>query len=357
MLTPDDLETALGRLDELDTEGMTGHLQRFVDDLEAGVAMACEAAAGWALGEVAGVICLGMGGSASGADALAAVMDRTAGAPQVRVVRDYVLPAWWTPEWLIVATSYSGSTEETLSATQAAVSAGGRLVCISSGGPLASLAEAHGGRLLAVPAGQPPRSAFGHLFGRLYGLAQGAGWVPTPEADEWSAMLERLRGHVARADLVERGMASEVIPLIEGIWGRELVIVSAPGLAAAGYRFRTQVNENSGLFARDTVLPEQNHNEIIAWEAAYGRAEGSAVAFLEWAGQHPRVGLRAAWMADALPTSHAWRITCEGETLVEAILYACIVMDWTSIGLALLNGKDPTSIGPLDAMKAHLRDR
>lgn len=353
MTTPTTLDTLTTVASSLDASGMAALLRRFAQDLAEGVEVAREVSVDWSLPDPVGVLCLGMGGSGAGGAALAALAERTDGAPPVVAVRDYVLPGWWTPEWVVVATSYSGNTEETLSAAQTVLARGGSLVVIASGGALSRLAT-EGAHLIDVPSGQPPRTAFGHLFGRLLGLAWAQGWLPAPEDAAWTGVVERIQALVERCDLATLGPAAEVAPLVEAMAVREVVLISAPELASMGTRFANQLNENAGVFARSVALPEMNHNEVVAWERGYDRAEAASVLLLEWPGEHERVALRAEWLAEALPTTLAWRIMCEGEDLVESMLYACVVMDWSSWGVAILRGKDPTSIGPIDALKAHL---
>jgi hypothetical protein len=101
-----------------------------------------------------------------------------------------------------------------------------------------------------------------------------------------------------------------------------------------------------------------NHNEIIAWggvgDDCDPRSAEQALLLLTWGGMNARVKQRFDWFSNHLSTEHGWRIICEGRTLLEAMLYSCITMDWLSCALALLHGKDPTAIGPITSLKEHL---
>ena len=140
MLSIDDLSQ------QLDSEGMIGFTQSFVSDLEHGFSAVDEKHLPWLQqlksNDWNGVLCFGMGGSAAGGDFLARIADASGSKPFI-VHRGYQLPSWWTPDWLILATSHSGNTEETIAATESALKQGATVVVIATGGVLAGLCELH----------------------------------------------------------------------------------------------------------------------------------------------------------------------------------------------------------------------
>ena len=333
-------------LAEHDAGDMAGFTRRFVDDLEAAMSMdaGIEADSDWS-----GVICLGMGGSGAGGRFLKSLADSEGGLPFV-VWSDYGLPSWWGPDWLVLATSYSGDTEETLDGVRMALESGGTVIGVSSGGQLSEMLEdGDECALLSVPPGQAPRSAFGHIFGAQLAASWALGLLPSPSADEISEMLGRLRAASSRADLVGGDSMSDT--MARSMLDREIGIASPSELAPAGYRFTCQVNENSDGFANSSDVPEMNHNEIVAWAS-----EGSsrALVALTCEGMHPRTHARMAWMLDNIESEVVWRIECEGESLLERLLYAAHVTDWVSIAMALAKGMDPSDMAAIDSLKAHL---
>ena len=333
-------------LAELDGGDMAGFTRRFVDNLEAAMSMdaGIEADSDWS-----GVICLGIGGSGAGGRFLKSLADSEGGLPFV-VWSDYGLPSWWGPDWLVLATSYSGDTEETLDGVRMALESGGTVIGVSSGGQLSEILEdSDECVLLPVPAGQAPRSAFGHIFGAQLAASWALGLLSSPNTDEISEMLGRLRAASSRADLVGGDGMSET--MARSMLDREIGIASPSELAPAGYRFTCQVNENSDGFANSSDVPEMNHNEIVAWAS-----EGSsrALVALTCEGMHPRTHARMAWMLDNIESEVVWRIECEGESLLERLLYAAHVTDWVSIAMALAKGVDPSDMDAIDSLKAHL---
>ena len=333
-------------LAELDTGDMAGFTRRFVDDLETAVAsdVGIEADSDWS-----GVICLGMGGSGASGRFLKSLADAEGGLPFV-IWSDYGLPSWWGPEWLVLATSYSGDTEETLDGVREALESGGTVIGVSSGGQLAKILEGSDDcALLSVPGGQAPRSAFGHIFGTQLAACWAMGLLPSLSEAEMSGMLKRLRTVSSGADLIGGdGMSGT---MARSMQGREIGIVFPAELSPAGYRFTCQINENSDSFANPSAVPEMNHNEIVAW-ASEGATRALIVLTSE--GMHPRTQARVGWMLDNIESEVVWRIECEGESLLERLLYAAHVADWVSIALALVNGINPSEMAAIDSLKAHL---
>jgi len=342
-MTESDMPSLLA---ELDTGDMAGFTRRFVADLETAVAsdVGIEADTDWS-----GVICLGMGGSGASGRFLKSLADAEGGLPFV-VWSDYGLPSWWGPDWLVLATSYSGDTEETLDGVREALESGGTVIGVSSGGQLAEILEASDDcALLSVPGGQAPRSAFGHIFGTQLAVCWAMGLLPSPSTGEISRMLDRLRTTSSGANLAGGDGMSET--MARSMQGREIGIVSPAELGPAGYRFACQINENSDGFANPSTVPEMNHNEIVAW-ASEGASRALIVLTSE--GMHPRTQARVGWMLDNIESEVVWRIECEGESLLERLLYATHVTDWVSIALALVNGVNPSEMAAIDSLKAHL---
>ena len=334
-------------LAELDNGDMAGLTRSFADDLEAAMAteVGIEADSDWS-----GVLCLGMGGSGAGGRFLKALADDEGGLPFV-VWSDYGLPSWWGPDWLVLATSHSGNTEETLDGVRDALESGGTVVGVSSGGQLGEMLDgSDDGVLLTVPGGQMPRSAFGHIFGTQLAACWALGLLPAPDQAEMAAMLERLRDTSSGADLVGGNGMSET--MARSMEGREIGIVASTGFSPAAYRFACQLNENSATFAHPAEVPEMNHNEIVAWSAE-GASSRALIAFTS-DGMHPRAQARIGWMLDNIETEVVWRIECEGASLIERLLYAAHVTDWVSIALALVNDVDPSDMAAIDSLKAHL---
>jgi len=212
------------------------------------------------------------------------------------------------------------------------------------------IAESEESVCLNVPSGQMPRSAFGHIFGTQLSACWSLGLLPEPSEEEITKMLQRLSTVSSDADL--SGNSGMAATLSRSLVGKELGIVSPTCLGPAAYRFSCQLNENSAKFARASEVPEMNHNEIVAWT---GKAsENSALLLLSCEGLHPRTDSRIEWMLDEVEATPTWVIECEGESLLERLLYAAHVSDWISIGIAVLTEEDPSDMPAIESLKSHL---
>lgn len=345
----------------LDSEGMVGFVRRAVDDLRMGFEAVNSERFPWldALKNApwTGVLCLGMGGSAAGGDFLAALTANEGHCPVV-VHREYTLPAWFDATWLVMSTSHSGNTEETVAATQAALDAGATVVVIATGGELAGLPEIYPScHLIPSIGGQPPRTAFGHLLSRQLACLQALGLMPPMNKAAQTAMFDRLQANNEHFDAIAQP-EGDIALLAASLVDRPMAVIGPTELAPALNRFKNQMNENAARFVRVGVIPEMNHNESVAWGGVGSdrdpSSEEQALLVLTWGGMHARVQQRLDWMVAHASTETAWNLVGEGESLLECLLYHCLVMDWLSVALAFLHGKDPAAIAPISALKEHL---
>lgn len=300
------------------------------------------------------VLVCGMGGSAIGGD-VAAVWAAAHGV-RLAVHRGYGLPAGITPDDLLVFSSYSGDTEETLSAFDAATAHGAARRCIATGGTLARRAAAAGAPYLAMPGGLQPRAALGHSLVALLTQLHHAGVLPDPVPD-----LERATAwlrHLAADYGPQAKEATNPAKQLARAWhGMLPVLYTGPGLAApVGVRWRGQINENAKSLAIASVLPELDHNEIMGWSALPELRRATALVFVRDRDDPAAIAVRMQVTAEIL-TPRAGRvlwIDTPGDTLLERLLGAVWLGDWASLYLAFLNGVDPTPVAEIQELKRRL---
>jgi glucose/mannose-6-phosphate isomerase len=296
--------------------------------------------------ETSGLVVCGMGGSAVGGTlARAAIGDRLA--RPLLVFRDYELPTWTPPDRAVLCSSYSGDTEETLACFEAAEAIGARRIVATTGGALAEAARAASVPVIGFPAGLQPRAAVGYMFATVVEVAALTHTAPgmRTEIDSSAAHLEEGReALVARSEEIAAAL-NGTIPLV---YGCDLTVPVA-------YRWKTQINENTKLHAFSNQLPELDHNEIVAWDAADGETAFSAL-FLEDRDQHPRQRERVDLTAKLIePAAGAViKVETEGETRIERLLWAVMLGDLVSLQLAALRGVDPSPVEVLDRFKDEL---
>jgi glucose/mannose-6-phosphate isomerase len=296
--------------------------------------------------ESAGLLVCGMGGSAIGGDLAAAALGDRLTRPLL-TVRGYELPSWATPEWTVLAVSYSGNTEETLACFAAAEALGARRIAVGTGGALAEAAREAGVPVVGLPGILQPRAAIAYVFAAAAEAAALAGAAPRvhTEVDTAAAFLAQ-RGE----DL--RSRAAEVAGRLEGTLP---VVYGADLTAPVARRWKTQVNENAKLPAFFSELPEADHNELCGWIDGAGPANLSAV-LLEDADQHPRERRRFELTAAAIAAGGAEVVSLEtvGETRVERLLWAVMLGDLVSLSLAEAAGVDAIPVDAIERLKTAL---
>lgn len=303
------------------------------------------------------VMVLGMGGSAIGADLVQGMVGDAAVKP-IGVNRTYTLPRWVGRDTLALICSYSGNTEETLSAAQAARRQGAKLLAITSGGTLAVWAGRHGVPLVQIPSDLPPRSAVGYLSFVPLGLFARLGWASRTELNVEESLSQVSRwidSALQPGVLTPRNRAKQ---LASSLVGRLPILYGAAGgWEGVTYRWRTQIEENSKSLAFHHLFPEATHNEISAWfqpKALMGRL---TALFLTDPAIHPRI-LRRMEFTRRIVRSQGARalfVSVPGRGRVERLLKWVALGDFTSIYLGILYRIDPTPVERVEALKKFMK--
>jgi glucose/mannose-6-phosphate isomerase len=294
----------------------------------------------------------GMGGSAVGGDLAAAALDGRLTRPLI-TVRGYELPSWATPESVVLCSSYSGDTEETLACYEAAGTLGAARVVVTTGGQLAEMARADGVPVIGLPAGLQPRAAVGYMLVSTLEVAATVGAGPGIRSE-----IDAACSHLAEL-AAEWGPNGEEgsFPkrLAEDAHGACLCIYGAGPTAAVAHRWKTQINENAKLPAFASELPEADHNELVGWEGAPAMGSFFAV-FLEDSDQHPRIRHRIEITSKLIAddTAGCVRVEGRGKSPLERVLSLVLLGDLVSIYLAVLRGVDPTPVPVIDELKRQL---
>ncbi len=301
------------------------------------------------------VVVSGMGGSGIGGDILRALLAPIIAAPVI-TVRDYHLPAFVGRDALVFACSYSGNTEETLAAYQEAHATGAAVVAVTSGGALADLAAADGHPVVRVPPGLPPRAALPHLLmpmlrvtGRL-----GIGGVTDPEVREAAAVLGELAVRWGPEAPSSENPAKALAVALEG--ATPAIYASSPQFEPVAQRWKTQLNENSKVFACWGAFPELNHNETVGWEGVLGGHARLHAVILRDRDEGARNALRVEITRD-LSLRKAGGVTdvcSQGNGLLARLLSLVLFGDLVSVYLAVLVGVDPTPVEIITEIKRRL---
>ncbi|MFA5874094.1 MAG: bifunctional phosphoglucose/phosphomannose isomerase [Anaerolineales bacterium] len=340
---------------QLDPQNMLGE----IDNLPAQLEKAWKLGQTQPLPEMMGirqVIISGMGGSAIGADLLAAYIAPSCPVPVI-VHRDYGLPAWaHGPETLVIASSHSGNTEETLEAFNAALHNKCRLMAIATGGKLAGRAAQAKIPLWKFEHAGQPRAAVGFSFGLLLAVFARLGLIPDLANELAGAVAamkkqqETLRADVPVAHNPAKRMAGQLV-------GRWVNVYASGCLAPVARRWKGQVNEIAKAGAGFEVLPEADHNALAGTLNPADILSRTATLFLRAPSDHPRNHLRAdltrqGFMVEGLNTDV---YEAQGESLLSHIWTTLHFGDYTAYYLAIAYGADPTLVDTLENFKAAMK--
>ena len=305
--------------------------------------------------DVSSVLVCGMGGSGVAGDILSCLFSARLPMP-LMVRKGYGIPEFCGKDTLVLAVSFSGDTEETLTAYEQALRKGCRVVTITGGGELAKRSLAEEVPSVEVPDDVPaPRAALGYLAGASIGVLDAMGLIP-PAAGSVGQAAGTLDELASRLGPHSPCRANEAKSLAAWVAGRTPVVWGSEGLAeAAALRWKTQINENAKLPAFHSVLSELDHNEVEGWSA--GTGAGFAAIVLRHGLEHPRTPARVRATLDAIGGSslEAREARADGSGPMEILLSLVMLGDFFSTYLAILRGVDPTPVRVLTRLKERLR--
>ena len=339
---------------DADPQAMRAAVHAFPDHLKTGWDAGADADDLTLYDGIDGVVVCGMGGSAIGGDLVRALVAAESPVP-FAVNRAYGLPAWVGERTLVIASSYSGGTEETLSAHAEAIARGARVVVVTSGGQIADVAREHQQPTLTIPGGLQPRAALGYSLGALLRLARAAGLLVISDA----AFDDALAAARARSDAFDADADGNPARDLSAAWVDRLPLVytDAGLMEAVGLRWRTQIHENAKHPAVGNVFPELDHNEIMGFEEGPAALlNAMAVVVLRDVDDHPQVQKRVAATRDLVaPAIADWReVESEGSSRLSRVLSLVQLGDWASFWLAMRKGVDPTPVETIQALKRQL---
>jgi glucose/mannose-6-phosphate isomerase len=303
---------------------------------------------------VQNIVLCGLGGSAIGGDLLKSYLADELRVP-FQVNRNYTLPRFVGPGTLVIISSYSGNTEETITAHREAVKRKAKVLCISSGGATAKNARTRKNPLITIPGGLPPRAALPYSFFPLLTTLARLGFITSKTRDikETLALLDTLASTYGNPETPD----NQALRLAQQLSGRIGVIYSSTErFDAVATRWRGQMAENAKTLMWGHVLPEMNHNELVGWKVLRNQMQDMQVIFLRDKGDHPRIRMRMDITKSILGeyTSRITEVWSEGTSVLARMFSLTYLGDWASFYTAILNGEDPTPVAVIDFLKSEL---
>ena len=300
------------------------------------------------------VIILGMGGSAIAADLVRSLVASEGRVP-IYVHRDYDLPSWLDDKTLVIASSYSGMTEETILSFAQALEMPAKKLVITTGGKLKGMAEERGIPVLDFDYRSQPRAALGYSLAFLLCLFQKLSFIGDKSADmaEMMPLLEKLSQGFGLERAFEHNPAKR---LASNLFGRLILIYGAGILSEVAHRWKTQFNENSKAWAFHEVFPELNHNAVVGYEFPKEVAARVFVILLHSSAIHPRIQARYQVTCEILERAGIEHevVQAEGSCALSQMMSLVLLGDWVSYYLAILHGTDPSSVSVIDYVKERI---
>lgn len=295
--------------------------------------------------EIRNIVICGMGGSGIGGRLVGAWVRDEIKVP-IYYAHDYTLPAFVSENTLVIGSSYSGNTEETLSTIHEAISKKAHIIGVCSGGELQEICSSNNFDCVIVPGGNPPRTALAFSLVQLLNIFSQLGLVSSECLNE----MEAGRKLIVDNETSIKAEAREIAAFLKGNVG---VIYGTTAYEPVLIRARQQFNENGKLLCWHHVIPEMNHNELVGWG---GGDERFASLFFETDDMHPRNArrLEITKARIAQMCSKNLVVKAKGNSRIERSIYYINLVDWASLYLAELKNVDSMDIAIIDYLKSEL---
>lgn len=293
------------------------------------------------------VVISGLGGSGIGGTILSNVLRDDLSVPII-VNKEYQIPAFVNENSLVIISSYSGNTEETLSALMQAFKKNAQIVCITSGGLVQEYSETNDIDYVLIDGGSPPRAAFGQSFVQLLYILFHLGLLE-------AGFKKYLHDAIALLDAEEEATQKAAKEIAQKLTGKIPVIYSDAKFEGVSIRFRQQINENAKTLCWHHVVPEMNHNELVGWRE---RNENMAVVFLRNNKDYERNQERMEFTKEVVTqyASDVIEIYSKGDHDIVRSMYLIHFTDWISYFLAELKGVDAVEVDVIGKLKNKLAE-
>ncbi len=304
--------------------------------------------------DVNNIIIAGMGGSAIGGDVVYSLIKNEIKIPFV-VNRGYDLPAWANSSTLIICSSYSGNTEETISILEEAKSLGAKVIGITTGGVLESLCKNYSFDFVNIPSGLQPRAALAFSFIPLLYILKKTSLINVVVKDWLESSVDLIKSKREEYSLDKEN--NPVYQLANKLYNKLPIIYADSGsLETVAVRLKGQICENSKILAYHSIYPEMNHNEIVGWENNEEYFSNYYVLWLMDEEMNSRNKSRKNIISEILSDLNVSQqeIKVDGNSFKERFLLLIHYGDWLSYWCAILHNTDPSPVKNIQTLKDKL---
>lgn len=296
---------------------------------------------------ISNVLICGLGGSGIGGSIVSELVVGNANVP-INVTKGYFIPAYVGKNTLIIISSYSGNTEETINCMELAMAKGAKIVAITSGGKVLEICKENNFDCIVVPGGMPPRSCLGYSLTQLF-FVLGFNKVI---ANDFKKHLESA---INLIDKEEAAIVSDAKVIADKLFGKIPVIYATTYNEGIAIRFRQQLNENAKILCWHHIIPEMNHNELVGWTQK--NDDLSVLIFLD-KDEYSRNLARVDINKDVIKkyTSNITEVYSKGSSTLEKAIYFIHLGDWISVLLAEARGVDAVEVNVINHLKSKLSE-
>ncbi len=345
------------QISRIDTQNMFGVLKAFPQQIKQSIQIGLRSPK--FKNDFDKLIILGMGGSAIGGDLINTYYTLSSINKKIKIIinRDYSLPFEIDDKTAIIASSYSGNTEETISAFEQALKYTRNIITISSGGDLTKISQDHDIPVIIMPSGYQPRCAIAYSFyPMLYLLINSKVFQKEEnkiydEIHETSDAFDQLAKSYSKLS-----NENPAYNLAHKLQNKIPLIYTSNNFYSINLRWRCQIQENAKNCAFGNMLPEMNHNEINSYSYPALFKNSIFPIFIRDKSDHPRIKARFKAMETIFKDMNVevQNISSGEYNLLMRIFDLIYLGDWTSFYLAILNNIDPTPIPIISKLKNNL---
>lgn len=295
--------------------------------------------------QIDNILICGMGGSGIGGKLISDWVKKEIRIP-ISLSSDYSIPTFVSKNTLVIASSYSGNTEETMEAVRTANIKGAHIVGITSGGELREFCLQNNYDVIIVPGGNQPRAAIGYSLVQLFHIFSSFGLIEMNWENEILSSSKLIDDELENTKRIGQELASFIFQKI-------FVLYTETAYEGVATRAKQQLNENSKNLGWCMSIPEMNHNELVGWG---GGNDSIAAVFVYTDDMNPRNKRRMDLTKEivANKTKFTFNLNSKGNSLIERSIYLINVFDWASFYLHELNQVDAFDIKVINHLKGEL---
>ena len=295
--------------------------------------------------KISNVLICGLGGSGIGGSIVTELVAGNANVP-INVTKGYFIPAYVNENTLVIISSYSGNTEETLNCFESAITKNAKIVSITSGGKILEISKSKNYDHIVVPVGMPPRSCLGYSLTQLFFVLNFFGIINNHFKTELEKAIQLIEQE-------ETNIIAEATSIAEKLKGKIPVIYATTYFEGIAIRFRQQLNENAKILCWHHIIPEMNHNELVGWTEKNDAL--SVVIFIdkdEYSRNLARVEINKEVIKKY--ACHITEIHSKGNSAIEKAIYFIHLGDWVSVILGEMRGADLMEVNVINHLKSAL---